>query len=146
MYCIRKMVYDDIENVTNLFMESYKQTPWNELWKKEEAFERINDIFNFHKSFCYVYEYNHSIVGALLGFVLPWHSGKQLEIRELFIHPAFQNRGIGTKLFKKIEISAKAYGVKDIVLTTKNVSNLVHFYKTNNCVYETQFIHFSKHI
>lgn len=143
---IRKMLFSDLEIITDIFIESYQKQPWSESWKRNDAFKRLNFLFSIPNSFCYVYEYKGSIVGAIFALNLPWHIGTQLEIREFFIQPLFQNKGIGKDMFKKIECIAKECGVKEITLSTKNVAHLVHFYKENKCTQNTELILFSKNI
>jgi hypothetical protein len=40
---IRKPAIDDIDEIIELYIDTYKREPWNENWKKETAREKIKD-------------------------------------------------------------------------------------------------------
>jgi hypothetical protein len=56
---IREVVNNDIEEITELFIETYKKEPWNENWKKEIARERIKDFVenNIGENYCKMLQY-----------------------------------------------------------------------------------------
>lgn len=128
-YQLRALDSKDMDAVTKLFMSAYDDEVWSEKWQPEEAYNRINEIISSPEAFALVYVEDNEILGCILCTLMSWHTGKQLELREFFVSPSHQNRGIGGMLMKQLEASVSELGVSELFLWTKNDPKLVNFYK-----------------
>ena len=63
--------------------------------------------FEKQPDLAYLAEYEGKIVGAFLVAVKPWWDGNQLFDGEIFTHPDFHGKGIGTALLKKVLTESK---------------------------------------
>ena len=64
----------------------------------------------------------HSLVaesgGRIVGFIATEPTGRELHIREISVHPDFQQRGIGSVLLRGLGIDARNSGFAALTLTT----------------------------
>jgi hypothetical protein len=54
----RKIIFEDKEEIVDLFLETYRKEPWNENWNKEAAQKRIINLLknNSSENFCILNE------------------------------------------------------------------------------------------
>jgi ribosomal protein S18 acetylase RimI-like enzyme len=57
------------------------------------------------------------------------NSNDEAQVRYMAVSPAFQGRGVGTKILKELEKAGKKKGAKYIVLNSREEA--VHFYEKN---------------
>jgi len=67
MYFIRKPIIDNIDEIIELYIETYKQEPWNEKWKKEIAREKIKDAIENNNAENYFINKDNRIIGVMFG-------------------------------------------------------------------------------
>ncbi|KAA0258072.1 ribosomal-protein-alanine N-acetyltransferase [Deferribacter autotrophicus] len=84
---IKPAVYDDLKKIYAIEMEVY-DTPWS-----YESF--VKEFYN-PCSQIYVYEYNKSIIG----FVVIWDLGNEVEIANIAVSKSYQGQGVGGKLLE----------------------------------------------
>ena len=102
--------------------------PYNEKWTKAKALKEVKE---FLEDECFVAVDNEEI----LGFILYNNNNddkKKAYIREIWLKPKAQGKGIGRALVEKIEDLYKKKGIKIIRLVTKRNSNAFGFYKKLN--------------
>ena len=128
-YYIRTMKPEDMEAVVELYILAYADDVWSEKWQQKAVYNRISEITLSPEAVSLVYIEDNEIRGCILCTLMSWHTGKQLEIRELFINPLHQNRGIGLKLMTQIEAMIPELDVSELFLWTKGDIKLVNFYK-----------------
>jgi len=125
---LRELIDDDIFEIANIYVKAYADEDWNEQWIYEDALQRICEIISSPVCKGVVCLLNKKIVGCALYEILTWHTGKQLEIKEIFVNPCFHRNGIGKKLLTYIEVVGKAIGVSEAFLWTNNSKGLFNFY------------------
>lgn len=129
MICVvREFHIGDLIQVAEIYRKAFSQEIWAENWSVLDAEKRIRELTCYPQAISYVYEFNGRIVGCITGAVNTWHSGMQLEIKELFVDPQLQSKGIGTKLLKAIEVFAQKQRISEILLWTLRGEKLQNFY------------------
>jgi ribosomal protein S18 acetylase RimI-like enzyme len=123
----------DLNSVVELYISAYADEAWGEKWEFNNAHGRIFEIVSSPESVSLVYEENGEILGCILCQLMSWHTGKQLEIKELFVKPSCQNQGVGEKLVRHLESMVASLGVSEIFLWTMDDSKLINFYKKCGC-------------
>lgn len=129
---IRKALYDDVDSLARVFVAAFAGEPWYEAWQFETAKERIFEVLSSPKSLCFVYQENDVIMGCTLSVLISWHTGFQLEGKELFVDPQHQKRGIAEKLMRHVETVASDLGVTEAFFWTmreQGSSRLLNFYR-----------------
>lgn len=100
---VRELVMGDIPKVANVYIKAYAEEDWNEQWACKDAAQRIYEIISSPHCKGGICVLNEEVIGCILFEILTWHTGKQLEIKEIFVIPSFQRQGIGKKLLEYME-------------------------------------------
>lgn len=124
---IRKATLEDFDKAYPIYMDKsvnpYMSFPQ---MSKEEFFLVFQNIVNE----LLVHEENGDII-TLVGVTrLPYRSSHVAYIHKLAINPAFQNKGVGTVLFKNLISDLRNNGVRRIELKVESDNhNAIKFYK-----------------
>jgi GNAT superfamily N-acetyltransferase len=117
---VRKAARNDIDGIIEV-LKSTKlgKEAWagNEKWARR-ALERWLNLENY--VLC-VAEYNERIVGFVDFCVFPsfWEGAYQGIINHLFVHSAFQGKGVGAMLVKAVVEEADAKGLGELHVSTE---------------------------
>lgn len=125
---VRELAMGDIPKVANVYIKAYAEEDWNEQWACKDAAQRIYEIISSPHCKGGICVLNEEVIGCILFEILTWHTGKQLEIKEIFVIPSFQRQGIGKKLLEYAEIIGKEVGVRELFLWTNKSEKLINFY------------------
>lgn len=103
---------EDLDHLAEIYVETYTDFDVGERWDKKSAWKMLGYWLKHYPDLALTAEYNGKIVGAFLVGVKPWCDGNHLIDGEIFVHPRYQKKGIGTKLTKVMfEKARKKYGV-----------------------------------
>lgn len=128
-FSIREFCERDIPELARIYVEAYTNSVWCETWKYEDALQRIRELTASPCIRTMICERNdQSIIGCIICELLTWHTGKQIEIKEVFVSSEFRGQGVGTNLIKRIESIGKDEGVTELYLWTNNCRELKDFY------------------
>lgn len=95
--------------------------------KREE--KEFNMLIQWNPDSCFKVVKNGSIIGSVIGAF----NGRRSWIYHLAIHPKFQQKGLGSKLVKKLESKLKQKGVTKIILGVSMTNlSVVSFYEKHN--------------
>ena len=122
---------DNLDEITKLYMETYKEEPWNENWEKEIAKEKIRDLIENNISENYCIKNEEKIIGVMFGRRNYFIDKKELYIDEYFIEYNNQRKGIGKYFLDFIENDIKQKNYSSIVLLTKKSFPSELFYKSS---------------
>ena len=130
----RSIVFEDKDEIVDLFIKIYKEEPWKENWIKEIVEEKINDLLNNNiaLNYCVINKKTNKIIGAMFGRRNYFIDSKELYIDEYFIDYNFQRKGIGKYLLENIEKEIKTKEYSSIILLTKEKFPSETFYLKNN--------------
>jgi len=128
---IKEITLDVIDEITDLYLETYKKEPWNENWKKETAIEKFKGFIEDSTTENYCIYDNNRIIGAMLSRRQYFIDSKELYIDEFFIENNNQRKGIGKYFFEYIEKDIKKKNYSCMVLLTKRAFPGEFFYINN---------------
>jgi len=126
---IKEITIEDIDVITELYIETYKKEPWNENWKKEIAKERIRDFIENNTAENYCIYNEDRIIGAMFARRNYFKDRKELYIDEFFIEYGNQRKGIGKIFMEYIEKDIKQKNYSSMVLITKKAFPSELFYQ-----------------
>ncbi|MDP2632193.1 MAG: GNAT family N-acetyltransferase [Candidatus Curtissbacteria bacterium] len=112
---------DDIPWLGGIYARVYDPANFDvgETWTPKTATQTLEDLDGKDPSLSLVAEMDGRIVGGILGGTKRWQGKNVLEIKEVFVNPGFQQRGIGKELMKECLHRARVFDkVKDIELVT----------------------------
>ena len=141
---LRELIMNDVPIIASVYVKAYAEGDWNEKWDCEDAVQRINEIASSPQCKGGVCELEGRIVGCILFEILTWHTGKQLEIKEIFVAPAFQRRGIGKRLLEYAETCGSKVGTSEMFLWTNKSKKLIDFYSKVGYCEDTKTIQLIK--
>jgi len=114
-----------------LYVNTYKQEPWNENWEKEIAMKRINEAIENNNSENYCINKDNKIIGVMFGRRNYYIDKKELYIDEYFIEYNNQRKGIGKYFLEYIEKDLKHKNYSSMVLLTRKSFPSELFYRKN---------------
>ena len=111
---IRKIRLKDIDVLAEIYNQTYLPSVFDigERWTKKSAYEMLNYWLKRNPELAFLAESDGKIVGAFLVDVKPWWDGNHLIDGEIFVHPNYQKKGIGTALLMfMFDYAIKKYNV-----------------------------------
>jgi len=100
----------ELKEISKIYMQEFSKPPYNEKWAEEKALGAITNYQENHD--LYTIKINNEIVGFIAinpNFMCP---GEVAFVEEIAIKESFQNKGIGTFVFKEIFKIYKEKGFK----------------------------------
>ena len=128
---IRKITFDDMDEITELYAQTYQQEPWNENWDKEIVKEKIKDAIENNHAENYCIQKGNKIIGAMFARRGYYINRKELCIDEFFIECGAQRKGIGKYFLERIEKEMKQKNYSCLILLTKKAFPSELFYQKN---------------
>ena len=128
---IRTIAESDLNAISQLYVSVFSSSPWNEYWEYQWAYERLNWIYQFQGCAGLLGLDEDKIIGATLGYFVPFKGKKGFKVVEFFVDTNYQNRGIGTKLLRQLELNLKDNYDFVLLLTAKNI-DAESFYLNRN--------------
>ncbi|HEX3030197.1 MAG TPA: GNAT family N-acetyltransferase [Clostridia bacterium] len=125
---IREILKDDIGACAHLLMEAYNCEPWNNQWKEDTAKRYLNEFFENNNFVGYVALEDEKIVGAVFAHQRTCWINDEVFIDEIFISPASQGKGYGTKLLGMIEEYSRCRKLGGVTLLTIKYFPAMDFY------------------
>ena len=139
---------EDLGSITNLVSSSFSLTQDSSLdeWL---SFSEMKKMIDLEKGICIKASDGDNILGMIYAQQeSPINNKEGMEkwaIIVMAVHPDMKGKGIGSKLLKELEKSAKKKGVKKIfIFTNKGDDKVINFYKKNKyenagCIKDYQY-------
>ena len=117
---VREATNKDADGIINVLMSTKLD---EETWNENGIFvtENLQKRLSSKQFIVLVAEFNSSIVGFVDCAVFPsfWECQKQGLIVDLFVHPAYQGKGVGSKLLETLVKKADAENIVELHVSTK---------------------------
>lgn len=107
----------DLEACVEIFVSTFAQPPWSEVWDRGVVRERLEQIVRTPGSFGVVIG-GEEIAGFALGFSEPWHEGTHFYLKEMCIAHDRQREGLGTRLLEFLTAELADRDTRRIYLLT----------------------------
>lgn len=112
---IRLFNKKDLEETSNLIVETYRKEDRKKIWTKEMAEKYIHIYYRMNKDLCFVATESKKIIGVGLCTIKPLYNKYIIDSHVLIVHPDYRRKKIATKLLKKIITKASnKYGIDEI--------------------------------
>jgi len=119
---------DDLLECAGLLAESFKQPPWNEAWKIEDAFERLLDFIVSPKAVAIKVVHQDKIIGFLMGNVEIGCDNNYFYLKEICVCRDQQRNKVGSSLMKYLEHKLQEMNISRLYLMTQRDSIPERFY------------------
>jgi aminoglycoside 6'-N-acetyltransferase I len=145
------MIFRDIEGkdlpeLLLIYVDVFTASPWNENWQYEDVISRLEWLYDTKGFIGIAAESTQGIAGSILGIMQPTKDMNSFQIREFFVRPALQSKGIGEKLISKLEHRLKTENVGTVSLVTMLGSAAMNFYIKNGYFEERNIVSMIKNI
>lgn len=132
---IQKAAFGDIEISANLFYEVFTTQEWNFTWLTvEKAKNYFTDLFNTPNFIGFLLLEDEEIIGACFGIANTNFINNQYEIKEIFVRPNLQGKGMGSLFLEEVEKNLISMGYDLITLYTQKTIKAYDFYKNKEYV------------
>ena len=112
------------------YVDTYNAPPWNDKWTEALALERIEEMMDCRGAFGLVcYDDDGSFAGAILGNPELFYDCKQFFVKDFFVRPALQGKGIGSLLLAELETRLIEKGISKLYLFTSRGEQTEGFYQ-----------------
>ena len=143
---IQAVAAKDLHSISLLFVDVFSNPPWDEYWEIDWAYERIDWLYNFQGFKGYVAKDGDRIIGAITGYYMPFQGKKGFKIEEFLIRVDYQNRGVGSLLLERLELSLRQDSYDFISLLTAKDSRAESFYTKRNYQREHKIVLLNKEL
>ena len=129
---IKKYTPTDIDICVPVFIDVFKNEPWNYDWiTNEKIYKYFNDLQNT-PGFLGLLHYDiGELTGFCFGLIYDYFANNTYDIKEILVKRKYQRKGIGTAMLAEVENYLKTYDMKIITLTTQRKIPAFEFYKKN---------------
>lgn len=122
---IRLMKKQDIPQVVELFVASYKKEDKSMRWTCDMAQKYITTLYRMGKDLSFVIIHKDRVIACAMSQIVPEYTRCILDSKILLVHPEFRRQGYGKKLIRKTCIKAQnKYMVDEI---ESNIYTLTNF-------------------
>ena len=143
---IRKINLDNIDEVIELYMDSFNNPPWNDKWTYETTYCRLKDIINTPGYMGVSYYIDGVLQGMIMGRAEQYYDGEYFQILEFCIRSSMQGRGYGRKLLQEFTDMLKEKNIVNVYLLTIRGQKTEGFYNNNGFQSSKDMIFMSKNI
>ena len=101
----KRLEKNELSMCADTLIKAFKEEPWNEDWTFEQAYTRLDELMSARVSRGYIVLDSEEkiVVGMVIGRIMTYMSQKELWLDEVSIHPAYQRKGIGTRMFEYVK-------------------------------------------
>lgn len=127
----KKISEDMLDEIIELFIETFNSEPWNDNWTIQTSFKRLHPIVLTEEFLGLSAYHDNRICGFVMGFFEQYCDEKEFLIKEFAIKNTDRGRGFGSQLLMEFERRLREKGVKKITLLTLKGNLTEHFYEKN---------------
>lgn len=100
---IRRLANGDLDGCAALYVETFSGPPWNELWNRDDARQRVGDFFATPRSHGVgVFDDGGDLLGFALGHEERSGSEDHFFLQEMCVRTTHQGRGHGSQLLTSL--------------------------------------------
>ena len=118
-----------LKGCSNLFVEVFNGSPWNESWSFETALKRLEDCHATTGFYGIVAIEEDKVFGFALGFSEVSYEGQHFFLKEMCVQANKQRSGIGTEIVDKLYRDLADKDISMIYLLTMRDSSAADFYQ-----------------
>ncbi len=138
--CISPCTIDHLERYGEIYAAAFSGEPWNDPWEKQDAIIHIKELLDSRQSYGLECVTDGHVAGFILGTSMLFHYGRTFEINDLAVDPAFQRKGIATRLLEQCIADVRSQGMVGVHLITAGEGILPTFYEKHGFSIEKRVI------
>lgn len=123
---LEKAIDKDLKDIAEIYKTEFSKPPYNEKWTSSIALKRIKEYYMF----CDIWKLNYN--GKIIGFIIintkRWFPNNVCFGEEIAVKEDYQEKGLGTFIFKEIFRIYKERGFKKFAGITSKKSKALNLY------------------
>ena len=144
--CYEEMTENHLNELAQLYVETFNAAPWNDEWTFETARKRLQQLLHSEEPFGLCVYHGGQLCGAVLGVLEQYFDGPMYNLHEYWVKNEMRGKGIGSKLFAETEKRLLERGVKNIILITAKGDATEHFYHKQGMGTDPDMVFMTKRI
>lgn len=125
---VRLLTSAHLPAVAEAFVTTFSAPPWNEAWSTESALACLQDLLALPRASAFAAWEGEQCLGAILGHDSVKDHGLTHEVKELFVRPDIQGRGVGKALMAAHLQRLEEGGINNVYLLAARDSEAEEFY------------------
>ena len=117
-----------LEACAPILVEAFNKAYADDDWTYETALSKLTDYFHSPRFLGFIVYEHEVVVGGCIGNIETYFSGDHYYLKELFVDPQGQGKGIGQLVMKRVKDELTGMGVPMISLYTMNEGPQYTFY------------------
>lgn len=135
-----------IDEVAQMYVETFNAPPWNEKWTIETASKRIKQMINCEDAYGLIAYDREQLCGMILGSEEQFYDGKLFNLKEFCVRNERRNQGLGTEIYAEFEKPLKEKDIDKIFLFTLKNEKTETFYAKRGFYHHSKMIMMGKDI
>ena len=115
---MKKIMPDMLDELTELFIDTFNAPPWNDMWSTETARKRLRDIIRMPNFFGAAEYRDDRLAGLIMGHGEYSYDGMHFQILEFCVANDMKGQGIGGEMLKEFIDHLDRKGVTSVYLLT----------------------------
>jgi len=107
-----------LEACADILVQAYNAAPWNDRWTKGKALEKLSCFYQSPKFIGWTASLDGHVIGCCVGNIEPYYSGDYFYLKEMFVYPHVQAKGIGAALMQVVKTELESLGIGSVILFT----------------------------
>ena len=120
---------DELEKCAEILVKAYNGEPWNDEWTQAKALEKLTCFYNSPKFLGWVATDGDELLGCCVGNIEPYFTGDYFYLKEMFVYPRTQRKGVGSQLMASIKAHLDSIDIKMVILFTSDEGFPFSFWK-----------------
>ena len=125
---MKRIVPEMLEELTELFVETFNAPPWNDMWTKQQARTRLRDIIRMPNFFGAAEYRENKLAGLIMGHGEMSYDGIHFQILEFCVANDMKGQGIGSQMLEEFMDFLDRKGVTSVYLLTMRGEASEDFY------------------
>jgi aminoglycoside 6'-N-acetyltransferase I len=121
-----------LQKCAPVLMQAYNGEPWNDAWTEQKALETLECFYNSPKFHGFYAEQDGQIIGCCVGNVEPYFMGDYFYLKDMFVSPTDQRKGVGQLLMDELKKELSSIGITTMILFTSDKGSPFDFYTKND--------------
>jgi ribosomal protein S18 acetylase RimI-like enzyme len=122
---------DHLNDCAELYRFVFNGEPWNDEWTLETAQKRLLEMIDTPGFVGFIGKDQDKIIGLIMGYNEQSDTEVEFYLKEMCVHPDYQQSGYGSQLLSHLKQALMAMGVYRIYLLTLKGGSTEAFYRKN---------------
>ena len=124
------MQYKHLQELAQLYVQTYNAPPWNDEWNEETAYQKLSQMMHCEGFLGIVSIDSHgTITGMIIGEKEIYFNCIQFFIKDFCVAYKLRGTGIGSELMKELERQLISMGIRRMYLFTSRTDDTEGFYQ-----------------